>query len=196
MPAPVLSLIGSPTVALDDGGLVTPRLGAKAIALLAYLALEPRPHSREALADLLWGESPEAEARASLRQSLRQLRVELGDAIQSDRHQVALAGPLHCDVLEFLSLAESDAEAAAAIPVPRFLAGFSIRHAPRFEEWLADTRAKLLRRYIVVLAATTRESIDRREWRAAVERADRWLACDPLSEDAARAGDGGPIPGR
>jgi hypothetical protein len=90
-------------------------------------------------------------------------------------------------VLDFLNLAESDAEAAAAISVPRFLAGFSIRHAPRFEEWLADTRAKLLRRYITVLAATTRDSIDRRQWRAAVERADRWLVCDPLSEDAARA---------
>jgi DNA-binding SARP family transcriptional activator len=183
----VLSLIGSPTVALDDGGSVTPHLGAKAIALLAYLALEPGPHSREDLADLLWGESPETEARASLRQALRQLRVELGDAIQSDRQQVALAGPLRCDVLEFLSLADSDTEAAAGIAVPRFLAGFSIRHAPRFEEWLAETRAKLLRRYVAVLAAATRESIDRRQWRTAVERADRWLACDPLSEEAARA---------
>jgi DNA-binding SARP family transcriptional activator len=185
--SPVLSLIGSPSVALAEGGPVTPRLGAKALALLAYLALEPGPHSREALADLLWGESPEAEARASLRQALRQLRVELGDAVHCNRQQVALAGPLRCDVREFLRLAESDPEAAVAVPIPRFLAGFSIRHAPRFDEWAADTGAKLLRQYVAVLAATTRESIERRQWRPAVEQADRWLACDPLSEDAARA---------
>jgi DNA-binding SARP family transcriptional activator len=184
---PVLSLIGSPSVALADGGPVTPQPGAKALALLSYLALEPGPHSREALADLLWGESPEAEARASLRQALRQLRVGLGDAIQCDRHHVALREPVRCDVLEFLRLAEAEPEAAVSIDIPRFLAGFSIRHAPRFDEWLAEIRSKLLRRYVSVLAATTRDFLEHRRWREAVERADRWLACDQLSEEAARA---------
>jgi DNA-binding SARP family transcriptional activator len=187
MRAPVLNLIGSPTVDLPEVGPVTPPLGAKALALLAYLVLEPGPHSREDLADLLWGESPEPEARASLRQALRQLRVSLGDTVNSDRQHARLAGPVRCDVLEFLRLAESDPDAAAAVAIPRFLSGFSIRHAPRFDEWVAETRAKLLRRFIAVLAATSRNFIDRREWRAAVDRADRWLACDPLSEEAARA---------
>ena len=31
--------------------------------------------------------------------------------------------------------------------IPRFLAGFSVRHAPRFEEWVSDTRASLINRY-------------------------------------------------
>lgn len=183
----LLSLVGPPTVALPDGAPVTPHPGAKALALLAYLALEPGPHSREALADLLWGESPEVEARASLRQALRQLRVGLGDAVCCDRHQVALGEPVRCDVLEFLRLAEYDPAAAASIDIPRFLAGFSVRHAPSFEEWLAQTRAKLLRRYVAVLAATTGNALERRRWREAVEWADRWLACDQLSEEAARA---------
>ncbi|HEX2219686.1 MAG TPA: AAA family ATPase [Gemmatimonadales bacterium] len=164
-----------------------PHPGAKGLALLAYLALEPGPHSREALADLLWGESTETEARASLRQALRQLRVALGDAIRCDRQQVVLGGPLSCEVTEFLRLAETDPAAAAAIEIPRFLAGFSVRHAPRFEEWLAETRARLLRRYVAVLAAITHDSLERRRWREAMERGDRWLACDQLSEEAARA---------
>ena len=122
MPGPVLTLIGSPSVARADGEPVTPQPGAKALALLAYLTLEPRPHTREALADLLWGESPEAEARASLRQALKQLRDSLGEVVHCDRRLVELAEPVRCDVTEFLAQAEPDPEAAAARrhpPVPR-----------------------------------------------------------------------------
>ena len=182
----MLTLIGSPTVAHPGGERVTPQPGAKALALLAYLSLEPRPHTREALADLLWGESPEMEARASLRQALRQLRASLGDGVRCDRRVVALAEPVRCDVAEFLLQAESNPEAAAAIDIPRFLAGFSIRHAPQFDDWVAETRSSLLQRYVGVLGTLAREAMEQRRWREAAERADRWLACDRLSEEAAR----------
>jgi DNA-binding SARP family transcriptional activator len=181
-----LTLIGSPSVSAPDGERSTPQPGAKALALLAYLTLEPGPHSREELADLLWGESPETEARASLRQALKQLRDSLGDLVQSDRQTVRLAGTVRCDVTEFLRLAESEPDTAAATDIPRFLAGFSIRHAPRFDEWLAETRSALLRRYAAVLGTLAKDAMDRRRWREAAERADQWLACDRLSEDAAR----------
>ncbi len=47
-------------------------------ALLGYLALTPtRRATREQLAGLLWSESPERQARASLRQALLKLRKEL-----------------------------------------------------------------------------------------------------------------------
>jgi len=186
VPAALLTLIGSPSVSGPDGEPIRPQPGAKALALLAYLILEPRPHSREALADLLWGESPEAEARASLRQALKQLRDSLGSLVDSDRRMVRLAEPVRCDVTEFLRLAESDPEAAAAIEIPQFLAGFSTRHAPQFDEWVADTRSGLLRRYAGVLATLTRDAMDQRRWREAAERADCWLAFDRLSEEAAR----------
>ena len=186
MAAAVLTLIGSPTIVHPDGERITPPPGAKGLALLAYLTLEPRPHTREALADLLWGESPEAEARASLRQALKQLRTALGEVVRCDRQAVELAGALRCDVTEFLGKAESEPEAAAAFDIPRFLAGFSIRHAPRFEDWLEETRASLLQRYVAVLGMLARDSMDRRRWREAAERADRWLASDRLSEEAAR----------
>jgi len=182
----VLTLISSPSVAHPDGERVMPQPGAKALALLAYLTLEPRPHTREALADLFWGESPEVEARASLRQALKQLRTSLGGVVHCDRRLVELAEPVRCDVVEFLEKAELDPEAAVAIDVPRFLAGFSIRHAPQFDDWVADTRSSLLQRYVSVLGTLARDAMDQRRWREAVERADRWLACDRLSEEAAR----------
>jgi DNA-binding SARP family transcriptional activator len=181
-----LTLIGSPSVCAPDGGRITPQPGAKALALLAYLTLEPRPHTREALADLLWGESAEMEARASLRQALKQLRTSLGDVVHCDRQLVELTERVECDVLEFLAKAERDPQAAAGIDIPRFLAGFSIRHAPQFDDWVADTRSALLRRYVSVLGTLARDALDQRRWREAIERADRWLACDRLSEEAAR----------
>src|SRR6185437_12570696 len=76
-PAPVagiaLTLLGLPTLAIE-GRPVVPPPGAKELGLLAYLALTGGSHTREELAGLLWGESPEAEARASLRQALKHLR--------------------------------------------------------------------------------------------------------------------------
>jgi DNA-binding SARP family transcriptional activator len=179
-------LIGSPSVVRPDGEPITPQPGAKALALLGYLTLEPRPHTREALADLLWGESPEAEARASLRQALKQLRDSLGGVVRCDRRLVELAEPVRCDVIEFLAKAELDPEAAAALDIPRFLAGFSIRHAPQFDDWAAETRSSLLQRYVGVLGTLARDALDQRRWRVAAERAERWLACDRLSEEAAR----------
>ncbi|MBA3317921.1 MAG: AAA family ATPase [Gemmatimonadales bacterium] len=187
MPGAVLTLIGSPSVAHPDGERVTPQPGAKGLALLAYLTLEPHPHTREALADLLWGESPEVEARASLRQVLKHLRASLGGVVHCDRQLVELAEPVRCDVVDFLGKAELDPEAAVAIDVPRFLAGFSIRHAPQFDDWVAETRSGLLQRYVSALGTLARDAMDQRHWREAVERADRWLACDRLSEEAARA---------
>ena len=73
MPDVLLTLLGLPSLAVG-GRLVTPPLGAKELGLLAFLALEGRSHAREELAGLLWGESPEAEARASLRQALKHIR--------------------------------------------------------------------------------------------------------------------------
>ncbi len=186
MPGALLTLIGSPSVAHPDGERVTPQPGAKALALLAYLSLEPRPHTREALADLFWGESPEAEARASLRQALKQLRTSLGGLVHCDRRVVELAEPVRCDVVEFLGKVKLDPEGAAGIDIPRFLAGFSIRHAPQFDDWVSETRSSLLQQYVDALGTLARDAMDQRRWREAVERADRWLACDRLSEEAAR----------
>ncbi|HET9040326.1 MAG TPA: AAA family ATPase, partial [Gemmatimonadales bacterium] len=156
------------------------------MALLAFLTMERRAHSRETLAGLLWGESPEAEARASLRQALKHLRDAIGDLLRADRSVVELTGPIACDVLEFLAAAERDPAQAGTFEVARFLQGFSIRHAPAFEEWVASTRTALLRRQHQVLDRLAREAMTQWRWRDAAELADRWLAGDPVSDEAAQ----------
>ena len=68
-----LSLFGGFTLLGADGAAVV-IASRKCRALLAYLALQPRPTPRERLAGLLWGDGGEARARGSLRQALTTLR--------------------------------------------------------------------------------------------------------------------------
>jgi DNA-binding SARP family transcriptional activator/TolB-like protein len=74
-----LTLFGG--CALSNGELtVDLSKNLKIQALLGYLALTPtRRATREQLAGLLWSESPERQARASLRQALHKLRKLLDD---------------------------------------------------------------------------------------------------------------------
>ena len=181
-----LRLLGVPTLVGIEGASVVPSLGAKPMALLAFMALEPRAHTRESLAGLLWGDSPEAEARASLRQALKQLREALGSGLRADRTLVELSTPLDCDVLDFRNAAEREPVRAAEFDVPAFLEGFSVRRAPLFDEWVAATRAALLRQYHQVLGGLAREAMGQWRWRDAVQYADRWLAIDPVSDEAAQ----------
>ena len=49
----------------------------KSLALLCYLAVTDRSHSRDSLVGLLWAESTQANTRASLRKVLAELRQQL-----------------------------------------------------------------------------------------------------------------------
>ncbi len=161
-------------------------LGAKELSLLAYLALEPGPHSREELAALLWGESPDADARASLRQALKHLRDAIGPLLTVERGSASVDPAISCDVMAFRHAARADCAAAASFDVPHALTSLSVRHAPAFEEWAEQTRVHLMREYQEVLATLGREAIGRHAWGEALQVADQWLAADPLAEPAIR----------
>jgi DNA-binding SARP family transcriptional activator len=182
-----LTLCGRVTVRYDGDVPTGTPLGAKSVALLAYLAIEPGPHSRDALTALLWGEYPEAKARASLRQALAHLREAIPNSMRVERTAVDLAGPIECDVTTFLRLAkESPRQAADRVP-SGFLDGLHLRHSHAFDEWADATRAMLARRSAEVLAAASREALAIRQWRDAIRFAERWLAIAPLSAAATSA---------
>ncbi len=181
----ILTLFGPPSAQLAAGPGRSLALPAKSLALLAVLALVPGPHSREELADLLWGDHPDTAARTSLRQALAHLRENLGEALEISRGSVALR-EVRCDALDFIQATDHEPRTAAQYDVPRFLAGFGIRHAPAFDEWAAAMRRDLLRRYEQVLAALAREAMGQWRWREAAAWAERWLAAEPYSDEAAR----------
>jgi len=180
-------LCGEVSLKTENGVSVEPPLGAKQLALLAFLVLEPRPHRREALTALLWSEYPDDNARASLRQALSHLRDALGDSLHVDRALVELPEQPECDVVEFRRLAKEDPASALTIDIPAFLAGLTIRNCPVFEEWADEKRRNLLDAYRAVARDRTRDAIAQRAWRDARALAQRWTEVDPFNDDAVAA---------
>ncbi|MEO7102583.1 MAG: AAA family ATPase [Gemmatimonadaceae bacterium] len=167
------------------GGLPgPPRLGGKTVALLAYLAIERRQHSRSTLAALLWGEQTEDHARTSLRQALTQIRHAIGPVLRDDHGSLVLDAEVACDVDLLL---RDDESAAAAPDVSHFLTELPLRGARAFEDWANVTRENLRARAAGRLAAVVAQSLARRDSTAALRAADQWCALAPLDDEPAVA---------
>jgi DNA-binding winged helix-turn-helix (wHTH) protein len=143
-----IGLLGPVTIRRGDGVLSLP--SRKARALLGYLALrEGAPVSRGALTGLLWGERGEAQARASLRQALTELRAALGleqGALVATREAVGLAvEAAYVDARSAAALAASgELRAAAELLGGELMEGLETGEAG-FEEWLAIERERFRR---------------------------------------------------
>jgi DNA-binding SARP family transcriptional activator/tetratricopeptide (TPR) repeat protein len=148
--------------------------------LLAFLALRPGPHEREAVAALLWPGSASPAARANLRTAVWALRKAVGDGVLiASRTTVGLrSGQVRVDLADCRSRAAAgDAVAAATLCHGELLAGCA-------EEWAEAARRQQRAELAETLAARS----------AAAERdadpatAARWsrLRCelDPLDEAA------------
>ncbi|MDU8914080.1 alpha/beta fold hydrolase [Aestuariicoccus sp. MJ-SS9] len=115
----------------------------KTRALISYLAVSGRAHTRDHLCNLLW-EGP-ADPRASLRWSVHKLRQALAraglDCIRSDSESVSLdpdAIELDFREVQKLDLANaslSELENGAGKFRGRFLAGLDLPLCERFEAW-------------------------------------------------------------
>ncbi|MDP2484051.1 MAG: hypothetical protein Q8W45_12325, partial [Candidatus Palauibacterales bacterium] len=152
-----VTLFGPPAVVVGDQASPARFCAAKPLALVAFLALERRVHSRDALAALLWPESTEAAARASLRQALSEVRGCVGEHLRSDRRTVELVGTVQCDVQDFLDAVEQDPARAAAYDVRQFLSGLTPKHAGTFDEWRDATAHTMAQRYEAALHTLIRD---------------------------------------
>ena len=172
---------------------------AKALALLAYLALEAdTPHSRAKLAGLLWGESPDAQARHSLRQALHSLRQALGDLSQGclalEEETVAFEphSDLWVDAREFQTLAAVDVKdldplrRAAHLYKGLLLEGVELPGCPAFDEWLFFQRDALEQQALGVLQALVDGFLRQGHCAEALAFAQRLVTLDPLHEGAHR----------
>jgi len=185
-----LTLCGPTEVRLDGEALPGSPLGAKALALLAYLAIERRTHSREALATLLWGDFPDAQARASLRQALAHLHRALGDTLAMEHGKVWLEADVELDVAPLLAPRPDTTgpmHAVLTLDPTQFLAGLRMRGGEGFEEWADAVRALLCRRACELLAHAVRDAVARLDWIGAAQLADRWVALAPLDPEATRS---------
>ena len=145
-----LNLFGGLEICLD-GTPVTGFRSAKCQALLSFLAVSGRPHSRPALAGLLWGDMPEPRARMNLSKTLSNLKQLVDDHLIITRPTIAFnrTAPYSLDVEIFTSALENretpidKLQAAVELYRGDFLDGFYLRDALEFEEWTLTQRARL-----------------------------------------------------
>lgn len=185
-----LTLLGGFQVR-SDAGLLTVST-KKAQALLAYLALPAgQAHPRDKLAALLWGDTAEEQARASLRQALFALRKALpATALLTEAETVALnPAVVAVDVGAFeRRVAEGTPEAlaeAATLYHGDLLAGLALKEAP-FEEWLLGERERLRELALEGLAKLLAQQRAAGATETAVQTALRLLTLDPLQEPVHR----------
>jgi DNA-binding SARP family transcriptional activator len=171
-------------------GDVPVRIGGRhAQALMALLALRPRPRLRDTLAAELWPEAGGPSA-ASLRQALWLIRSSLTGAgldpdhwLESDLDTIGLHrdAPLELDVDRFEGLAASDApddrERALRLYAGDLLEGLG-------HECFAADRERLSDAYEDLLALVAQHRLEHGDTQGARRIATELLVRDPLREEA------------
>ncbi len=167
----------------------------KALALLSYLALRRgREVSREQLAELLWGERFGDQARASLRQTLYELRSAFGeglaDCLIAKRDTVALVGDgIEVDALRLEDLVSrndvQDTTEVTSLYRGLLLDGLDTGQAG-FDAWLVGERARLQDLACGALERLASAQLNEGRTEAAIETARHLVRLDPLRESAHR----------
>lgn len=194
-----LSLLGRPSLQKGGEDLVAVFTYRKSLALLYFLALSPGAHSRHYLAGLLWGDMPDANARAALSRSLSDLRKHVEPYLEISAHRVAFkrSAPYWSDVELFeraISDAVSDGEEGAPLEViPRLreavalyrgnlLEGFYVRGAIAFEEELTIARERLHLLAIQAMRRLIAHDLASGAFQQGIQDASRLLALEPTHE--------------
>lgn len=206
-----IKLLGTFQATLD-GEALTGFRSDKARALLAYLAVEnTRPHRREWLATLLWGDFNDRAARRSLSSALanlRQLLSPLGAAISLDAnrsHVWLQATPelIAVDVIQLHELLDWTSRhahrstmrcaacnqrltLAAELYVGSFLPGLTFSDSPIFDEWQRTQQERLHQQMLQALGVLAMHQLAAGRLGLAEQYARRQLALQPWHEEAHR----------
>jgi DNA-binding SARP family transcriptional activator len=179
-----LKLFGSPQIHYQ-GQALTGFVSAKVRALLIYLAVTGRPHSRDHLAELLWADTP-ASTRANLRKALSNLRQLIGNTLVEDaKESIALNGAqVWVDVVEFGRLIKGGADQeAVTLYQADFLTGFNLSLSYEFEAWALSEQSRLKTQMVDLLRhlATQQEANSKRS--EAISTVRRLLNLEPWHEE-------------
>ena len=196
-----VNLLGPPEVSIDGRPIEVDT--RKAVALLAYLVVE-KTAPRDTLASLLWAESSQERARATLRRTLSALRAASGaEMIQADRNRVTLVGDFTSDLdtvnaeLDATFRHDHDANDVCSRCISHlrratdlyrgdFLAGFSVRSSPEYEDWVRgvaeSTRIRIGAAFNRLATALAAEG----EYSGAISAVSQWIDLDQLHEPAHR----------
>ena len=170
-------LLGAVAVERDDEPVPVPRSARR---LLAFLALRPGPHDRNALATRFWPDVPQPAARASLRTAVWALRRTLGeDALVALRSTVGLCPDvLRVDVAEVATLSAAGEDRLALEQCRGELL------AELDEDWARAARAEHQARHAALLDRLAEHAETGGDAAAAVRWSRLRCALTPLDEPA------------
>ncbi|UBF29985.1 NACHT domain-containing protein (plasmid) [Kovacikia minuta CCNUW1] len=187
-----LKLLGSPQISLD-GQPLTHFISRKAQALLIYIAVTGKLHSREMLAELFWQNMPSSQSLKNLRTVLPNLRQLVGSHLIITRQTIefnrecpycldveviqAIATHPKTTNLQFLSEAVTQYQGD-------FLEGFYVPDAPEFENWALMERERLRELAIDGLHSLAEQYLQQQDYAAGLTVTRKLLAFDPWRETA------------
>jgi predicted ATPase/DNA-binding SARP family transcriptional activator len=197
-----LRFLGPPQIGIDGKSVSLSR--RKSLALLAYLAVTGENQRRDALAALFWPESNQARARASLRREIWYLNQMLGEEwletvqetiaihrgcgvwLDTRQFESDMAGLQATETTaESLTLAQIEGlEKAIALYRGDFLAGFNLPDSPEFDDWHFFQTEGYRQQLATTLQVLITSHSDRGDYEQAIYHGRRWLALDPLHEQA------------
>lgn len=184
-----LTLLGRWSLARDDVPISIVPSGQRLIALLALRGMQPRAH----LAGMLWPETTEQQARASLRSAVWRVRQVVPRTLAGTRHELALHPTVQVDVQELVEKARrlldewqtgrfhGEPDYARDLPhIGELLPGW-------YEDWVLFERERLHQLYVRALEALTEWLTDAGHFGEAVDAALAAVAAEPYRESAHRA---------
>ena len=198
-PRLALHFLGIPELLLDNTPITTDR--RKAVALLAYLAVNRGKYTREFLSGLLWPDYDQAKAFSNLRRTIWEVHQVLGeDWLITDRNSVSLNpnAELDLDISQFRDLlAQGHQQNDPALRIPlfveatklyrnHFLTGFSLKDAFPFNEWAYAESEELRRKLAAALTTLSNDYCGVGKAEKAIPHARRLISLDPLNESSHR----------
>jgi predicted ATPase/DNA-binding SARP family transcriptional activator len=195
-------LLGNPRIILDDVPIHIST--ARAIPLIAYLAVTGKSQTRDVLANLLWPESTQKQALASLRTTLWRLKVAgLDEWITLDHSEIDLNRHknISIDVVNFTSLLDKcnthghppsqiclyctpALTEAVELYNGEFMSGFDISKASTFDDWRMQQNVTLQILHLNALERLVRCHRTFGDFNLAIRYARIWINYDHLNEDA------------
>src|SRR5215207_4053636 len=198
---PQLSLhfLGPPQLRLNNESVTADR--RKAVALLAYLAVNGSRQTRDSLSALLWPDYDQSKAFSNLRHTLWEVQQAIGEGwVLAERETVGLNADadIALDTRQFESLlTQSHTQdnvlhriALLTDSVKRyrnhFLTGFSLKDAPNFNEWAFAKSEELRHQLSTALVMLSNDHCALGQADQAIPHARRLITLDPLNESSNR----------
>jgi DNA-binding SARP family transcriptional activator len=154
-------------------------------ALLVYLAIE-REATRESLYNVFWSDRDDEKARGALKQSLYELRRQLGaDWIDPRPDPLTISSLVRTDAADFEAAVEAG-DLASALGLYRgdFLREFSLPNCKEFEFWVDRKRAHYARMHRAVRRQRIAELMDAGAVSEALLVARQWVELEPQEDEA------------